>query len=302
MSSTGQQIGEHWNARTRKRRPKRWQANPHIVRGVNRCAFGVDSLTWGAGLVQKLKVLHSDRIPFKQAVSVACGNGRKEMDLIVAGLVESFVLFELAEKRAEDGREIAARLGIADRVEFRVEDVFATGSNPLPDGAVDLVVWFNALHHMFDTPRAVEWSHRVLKPGGAFLMDDYVGPDRFQFSDEVVSMAHMVRSTLPDEVFEHDGDYTPRGRKRPLATPEAVISVDPSEAADSARILPAVSRWFPEWRQYDTSSGLLIFGLADIASRLLDDRFEPFVNLTIGLDRWLIEQGHLAYSAVIAQK
>jgi hypothetical protein len=36
---------------------------------------------------------------------------------------------------------------------------------------------------MFDVDGAVAWSKTVLKPGGVMYVEEFVGPDRFQWSD-----------------------------------------------------------------------------------------------------------------------
>jgi len=45
---------------------------------------------------------------------------------------------------------------------------------------IDFVHWNNALHHMLNFEKAVQWSYQILKVDGVFYMDDFVGPSRFQ--------------------------------------------------------------------------------------------------------------------------
>lgn len=294
-------VGDHWNKQTRKRRPLRWQGNHHIVRAINKLVYNTDSTTWGEGLTKRVLAEYADRLPLAHGVSVACGNGRKEMDLITAGLVERFTFYEIAEQRAEDGMGFARRRGIEDRVEFRIEDVFAGPTEDIAE-TFDLVVWYNALHHMIDTPAAIKWSRDVLRPGGVFLMDDFIGPDRFQYAPEVIEAAHAFRTSLPDDVYVWDGPYQPRRPRRALVPADAVIAQDPSEAADSSRILEGLDTYFPDRTHFDVSSGALIFGLADIASRLLEPQYEPFIELVLRVDQMLIKDGHHAFAACYAEK
>jgi hypothetical protein len=87
--------------------------------------------------------------PLRLGVSVGCGDGTKEMTLLRSGVVERFVLYEVAEARIANGMANAAKWNLSDRVEFRREIVnFAAG-----DPTYDLVYWNNALHHMLDTAR-----------------------------------------------------------------------------------------------------------------------------------------------------
>lgn len=112
---------------------------------------------------------------WSKGLSVACGEGRKEMSLVSAGIVEHFDLFEISAARVERGRALAEKKGIADKLTFHVCDAFSTDV-----GQYDIVYWNNALHHMLDTTEAVAWSHERLVRGGSFVMDDYVGRNRLQ--------------------------------------------------------------------------------------------------------------------------
>ena len=50
---------------------------------------------------------------------------------------------------------------------------------PLPDGAVDVVVNFQVIEHLWDQGQFVRECHRVLRPGGVLLMST---PNRITFS------------------------------------------------------------------------------------------------------------------------
>lgn len=141
------------------------------------------------------------------------------MALVQAGIVAHFDLYELSENRVRIGVETVERLGLGNRITFRMADSLL---NNHPE-QYDLVCWNNALHHMMDVPTAVEWSWRVLRMGGLFALDDFIGATRFQWPDEQLGFIEQMRRTLPERLL-----------------------VDPSEAADSERTLPAVRKFFPE--------------------------------------------------------
>jgi SAM-dependent methyltransferase len=72
----------------------------------------------------------------------------------------------------EAGRQAAAR-GITN-VEFVLGDAEAM---PFPDATFDVVTCRIAPHHFPDVARFCREAHRVLKPGGRFLMVDNVAPE-----------------------------------------------------------------------------------------------------------------------------
>lgn len=191
------------------------------------------------GLNLRLKELGTT---FEHGVSVGFGNGYKEFELLKEGLVKNFTLFELSNARIESAREKARILGFENRVEFLNGDCFSYEFGE----KVDFVHWNNSLHHMFDVDKAIAWSHQILETDGVFYMDDYVGPTRFQWSDEALELGTRIKKILPDKYLKNP--YKPDELlSRTVLRPDAKIleKSDPSEAADSVQILKSVIKYFP---------------------------------------------------------
>jgi hypothetical protein len=102
---------------------------------------------------------------------------------------------------------------------------------------------------MLDVDAAIAWSRRVLKTGGVFLMDDYVGPSRFRWGRQEMELATRVRQILPDRYLkdpyhpDRSEVLIPRKIRRP--SPLLMNLTDPSEAVQSDRIIEGVVRHFP---------------------------------------------------------
>jgi len=47
---------------------------------------------------------------------------------------------------------------------------------------------------MLDTPVAIAWRRSVLHPGGAFVMDDFVGETRWQWTDKSLGIMNEARN------------------------------------------------------------------------------------------------------------
>jgi 2-polyprenyl-3-methyl-5-hydroxy-6-metoxy-1,4-benzoquinol methylase len=251
---------DFWNNRVKPNRSQWWHKE-QVLRYINRLVSGRDNLVKrGEGLLLLVREKLQNRI-FENAISVGCGNGNKEMDLVLNGLVRHFTLFEISEKRIAQGQLMAQQLGITDRVTFRTDDPFQAITEP----SYDMVHWNDSLHHMFNVDQAVLWSREILKPQGLFYMDEYVGPNRFQWSQQNLELAQQVRMLLPKKYLrtsspnlskylakticrtvgiQETRTYVPRTVTRP--DPEVVASLDPSESVDSQSIIPALTRHFPE--------------------------------------------------------
>ncbi|WP_152185243.1 class I SAM-dependent methyltransferase [Segeticoccus rhizosphaerae] len=70
---------------------------------------------------------------------------------------------------------------------------------PLEDAALDLVVAFDVLEHLADDDRCVREVHRVLRPGGTFLVAVPCDPRLWSAHDEAVDhLRRYTRTTLVD--------------------------------------------------------------------------------------------------------
>jgi len=285
----------------------RWWDSPMVIRHVNVIVNGepVDGLSMG--LINRAKNLLGNRPPLEKGISVGCGIGVKEMQLIREGIVTSFDLFELSTERIARGRALAEKQGMEENVRFINGDAFST-----VDGRkiYDLVHWNNSLHHMMDVHHAVAWSKEVLKSGGLFFMDDFVGAAHFQWPEEQLAMATEARRSLrgtkylrnpaPKSFFSRK--YLPCRLKRPNL--KGMLRSDPSEAADSDRIIPAIMREFPSAEIIKTGGVIyhlaLMDAIANFDETVAQDR--RILRSLLDLDMSCIEQGETHYAVCLAIK
>ena len=69
------------------------------------------------------------------------------------------------------------------RLELRSGDVL---TEDFADGWVyDVVFVQAAIHHFFDIEAMYQLMHRVLKPDGLLIFDEYIGPDHHIYDDHV---------------------------------------------------------------------------------------------------------------------
>ena len=154
-------------------KPKtRWQDNPQFSSYIQQ-QISSDHETGVHGAIRA----EIGDTPLRYGVSVGSGTGDNERDLIAAGLVENFDLFEVSRDRISQSKALAAKAGIGNRVKHHLEDALQRDF----DGIYDLVYWEHALHHMLDVDYAIAWSVRALKTGGILVVNDYVGPTRLQW-------------------------------------------------------------------------------------------------------------------------
>lgn len=287
-----EKVGKYWGNHIAKQEREFWWDSEKLVSHMNYLICKEEIKGWNAGAIKCLRNI-ADKYPL--ALSVGCGNATKEMQLLESGLVEHFVCFELSAERIEAGRKIAKSKMLENRITF-IRGDFLTSDRK--EGGYDLVFWDNSLHHMLDAYEAVRVSYEILKAGGVFFCNDYIGESRFQWSDEKLEYVNAIRDTLDEEIFLVKGEKFPRHRKRP--SKEKLMQSDPSEAADSDRILPAVKKYFPK-AQITMLGGVVHLLLMDkMMGNIPED--SKLLKQLIEADDEAISRGMSNYAFILATK
>lgn len=285
------QIGAYWSQRAlQPQRTWNWWTCKPVIQHLNRLVCGQELPGVSQGLCQKAKqqVNHT----LKLGISVGCGIGVKEMHLIQWGLVDRMICFELSAERIAQANAEAKRRSLSDRIEFHQTDVFCR--TDLND-RFDLVHWNNSLHHMPDTFAALRWSRSVLKPGGLLMMDDYVGPNYIQFSDQCLQFANQIRAKIPRKYFIHPASSpeTPRFIGSECQRPDRakIIAKDPSEAVDAENILPAMRAIFPNAEILHTGGAIYFAALPPLYANfnLEDEGDRSYLQALLTIDELYTE-------------
>jgi SAM-dependent methyltransferase len=279
-------VGARWDELSARARPARtrWWESARVRAHVNQLVCGQRCAGPSEGLLRLLSQRLVERgitTPLASAISIGGGHGYKESLLLEAGLVERFEIYELSPARVRAGRAQAEAQGLAERLRFVEGDAFSLARGR----RFALVHWNNALHHMLDVDRALAWSREVLAPGGVLFLDDFVGPDRFQWSRRTLELASAVRARLPERFLrdpERPGASLARVLKRPHAG--ALAAADPSEAAQSSRILPSLRVHFPGRELILTGGAVYNLALKDALANFDEDVREDQAALDALLD------------------
>jgi SAM-dependent methyltransferase len=294
-------AASYWSDRTRQspRRLDRWWHHPCVIERIGALA-GVRGCRSIAALDAALLRRQLGERRFRRAISIGCGEARKEMGLLGLDLVEHFTLAEIAELRVQRGQELALQRGLERRTEFHRVDALAHFREP----AFDLVYWNNALHHMLDVRAALQWSRSVLVEGGVLYVNDFVGPNRMQLSACTLQIGTALRRTLPAHLLRGRG----RWRAGRLCTelsnvdPEDLASRDPTECADSERILPELRALFPTHVLAPLGGVIYHTALNDVLANLDPARDSHWLDLAFELEHLCIEAGRFQYAAAIASE
>jgi SAM-dependent methyltransferase len=239
-----------------------WQSHPLTLRHINRLITGDEAEDWMAFTKRRFLPAGAER-----GLSLGCGHGTVERDAIALGLCRSFDGFDISEEALEVARADAERAGVGDRINYVAADLNAL---ELPRDTYDLGIVVQALHHIEELEHLLDQVMAALRPGSLFLVNEYVGPARFQWLDKTQELMNRLLEVLPHEykVNPRNGFVKDHIERTPA---EEIARVDPSESVRSDEIVELLRSRFEVVYHADYGGTLLQFLLADIAANFHDD-------------------------------
>ncbi len=167
-----------------------WQQLEAVQRRINAKISGDPQCDWIAHL--KATAL-AGRAPVAECLSLCCYEGAVERALAAQDIFQHCVAYDVSEGALRRARELAEQAGYG-HIEYVQQDINAM---VLPDQHYDLVVARAALHHVSALEHVTGQIHRGLKPDGILVVNDYVGPTRFEYSDRHIQICNAALKLLP---------------------------------------------------------------------------------------------------------
>jgi hypothetical protein len=151
-----------------------------------------------------------------------------------------------------------------------------------------------ALHHVKNLEGILDAVWGALKPGGIFVVNEFVGPSQFQFSDLQLAIADAVLAVLPDRWRIDLTSGMPKARyaRQPRSHWNVV---DPSEAIRSDEIIEQLQARFEVVSRRDYGGTILHLVLEHIVHNFdrSDERDVAGIRLMGLLEDLLIRHGVL---------
>ena len=219
-----------------------------------------------------------------QGVSLGCGDGALERDLVRKGICKRIVGIDISTRAIEKATRLAAEEGL-EGITYRRADL---NTADLGDQVFDGAFFHQSLHHVEDLEHCLRAVERALRPGSPVYLDEYVGPSRSEWRREVLADAEAVFQSLPREV---------RRRSR-LQLP--VDWRDPTEAIRSSEIVAAVESTFDVVARRDYGGNFLsvIYPHLDLRSVEPSHRLE-LIDFLLDAEADHLRIGHESYYVVI---
>jgi SAM-dependent methyltransferase len=239
-------------------------------------------------------------LPLGRVLVLGCGTGRVERAILAEGLAREIVAVDLSARALEEARRQA---GAAAGLTYLQADMNAlpVGAPPLAAGSFDAVIGVASIHHCERLEALYEAVHTLLVSGGWLFLDEYIGPDRFQYADAHMRLAESVASLLPDALLTTASGRVRRGFRAP--TVDEVVTLDPTEAVCASRILPALAPRFAIERHRPYAGALLHVLLAGVAQNFTQDH-QGVLRTLIAIENEATRLGALEphFACVIARR
>jgi SAM-dependent methyltransferase len=235
-----------------------WAEHPVTERYINRRITGDEYRDWLAWAGERYLTE-----PAALGLSIACGSGNVERRIIALGLASGMEGTDISEEALAVARSAAGDMPL-------IYSLVDLNEAVLPSERYDFVVSAAALHHVTDLERCLAALHTSLKAGGLLVLNEYVGPDRFQWTGEQLDAANFVMAALPERYRYNHLTLGTRERvdRRPLGD---MIQADPSEAVRSSELLGVVERFFEPLDARDIGGTVLHPALEGIVGNFDED-------------------------------
>ena len=178
--------------------------------------------------------------PPARMLALGSGMAFTEEHLLRQNFAQHIVAYEMSATAVERAAARFREAGLSDRIEMRAADVLEDG---IPSGSFDAVFVQAAIHHFDRIEDMFALMHRVLRPGGLLIYDEYVGPDLHVWHPEVVAVMDEIHDCLAPQ-YRWDANADAVRETGPRPSREWMLQHDPSEGVHASRILPLTYQWF----------------------------------------------------------
>lgn len=289
-----QQAGSFWDGkyvsgRAEGRLIRDWLECDYVRREyINRSMHGNPDWDWVTYLAESHLRPHA----LRAVLDVGCGEGSVSIALIGAGIAEKSIGVDVSAQGIEAAKGHANAAGIGARAEFMCADIL---NLDFDGGFFDAIVINMALHHVLDIERLLAKIKRWKAPNAILAIHEYVGPNRFQWTDAARFEGERLLRSLPPKLRVH-GISNEIVESLWSPTYRDMLVGDPSEAIRSAEMIDILDCYFERIERRDFGGTILQPLLVDIVHNF---EFERDASHRSELDRLFAAERELLRSGRI---
>lgn len=277
-------------------RPSSWSELPQVIQlYIHPLLSGTSDIGW-LELISRRYFTE----PVTKALSLGCGGGALERHGLILNMAEQFDAFDISDGALQLARELASEHKLSGRINYQVADLNAL---VLPENYYDAVFASQSVHHIEALEHYLDQVVRTLKPGQLFIVNEFVGPSQFQWTDVQVERSQFLLDQLPEK-------YRVRIRSKGIKTEidrptvENMIVADPTEAIRSQDILPELEKRFDIVEKMDFGGTLLHLVLDDIAGNFTNSSEDiAYLQMLFDEEQRLLKSGEISsdFTLIVAR-
>ena len=230
-----------------------------------------------------------------RALSLGCGSGEKDLLWTSLCTYARLDAYDISASRIAHARSQAQAVGRTE-IEYRVADL---SHIDWPEAEYDAVFVDQSLHHLSPLEPLILNIRRALKPSGYLVASEFIGPTRFQWTDRQLEAIDGVLAILPPGYRRRWSN----GRIKERVHRPSLLNMrlnDPSEAVESARIVPLLERHLEIVERRDYGGTIIHMLFDDIAHNFLgddgrerDDEARRWLELCFQIEDELLASGEI---------
>jgi SAM-dependent methyltransferase len=254
-----------------------WMGNTAVLMHLNERATGDPARDWLSSWAHRWFAGDALRV-----LVLGCGEGWLERAIAAWPFVARIDAVDFAADAVARARELARGI---DKITYGVVDL---NRDQLLRDTYDVVVAHSVLHHVENLEHAYAQLERTMRPEATLIVNEYVGPNRFQYSDTVDAAINALLRALPEELRR---PYDVRVRP----TVEEMIANDPTEAVRAEELVAFMEERFEVLERKPLGGAILQHLLYDIVQnfRFEVPRERSLLQMLCTIDAMLTDSGRI---------
>jgi SAM-dependent methyltransferase len=270
-------VSQYWEQQFEKNRTDAslWTNNDIVTRHIYRLISGGSEEHWLPWFFDHY--LENGAV-FERSLSVCCGDGAHELGIANTGRVRFIRGFDISEGAISQANSNFVKAAIS-KASYAFE--VADADNLKMEDRFDLILSTGALHHVTNLEKLLSRLSSMLGIDGYFVVLEYVGPNRFQWTDTQLSVINGILQQL-------DQRYLKENTRIDLGRPSIVdfMAIDPSEAVRSEDVLRLLPDYFTiEYLR--NFNGTVMHPLYPLLNARLTNANEPDFDSIVRMILWI---------------
>ena len=199
-------------------------------------------------------------------LSMGSGSCTSELKFARYNNFEEILCTDIAEKPLKVAEKIAQEQKLSN-IKFQLQDA---NNFYLQENFYDIIYFKASLHHFKNVNNLVgQRVKKALKKDGLLIIDEFVGPNRFQFPRHQIKAINKAIKLIPKKYRKR---YKLNLYKNKIYGSGLIrmILADPSECIDSENILSSIHQHYETIYQTGYGGNILKMALKDLAHHFLE--------------------------------